>query len=122
LGYQINGITFHSKEVRKKWVFLKLVSDGRVKLYEGFLSNPEFSEQWDVNPPRVKNIYHGPDSKFFMIEKGDVFEPVPFVGFRKQIVKFFIDDEKLCEAIKKKQLKYQSIVLIVDLYNGIKEW
>lgn len=122
LGYFIDGQTYHSKEVKKKWKFLRLLSSEKANLYEGYHSNPKYSNLIGSSGQFQENIYSGADTRFYMIEKGDVFEIIRRVGFRKEIIKFFVDDEKLCEAIKKKQLKYQSILLIVDLYNGIKEW
>jgi len=116
LGYHIGEDTFFSKKLNKKWGFLKLIRDGMVKLYEGRQSNAHSYSFGN------EGLYSETNSRFYMIEKGDVFERVRSSGFRTEIVKFFDDDEKLCEAIKKKQLKYQSIVLIVDLYNGVKEW
>lgn len=119
LGYYRYGVTYHSKKVKGGWRFAELVSDGKVRLYKTINDY----HHTNVNPATGQMGFGGFSSQAaYYIEKDGQIEFVRRSGFKTNLVKFFRDDEKLCKAIQKKELKYKSLERIDDLYNGIEKW
>jgi hypothetical protein len=102
--YNVDGITFVSRNVDGEQVFVKRISKGAVNLYEAQM------ETMQMNEIKVKSDY-------YMEKSGGEFVKVKSGKFKKQMTDVMSDNEEIVKALEEKKYDFDNIVEVVDAYN-----
>lgn len=102
--YNVDGITFVSRNVDGEQVFVKRISKGAVNLYEAQM------ETMQMNEIKVKSDY-------YMEKSGGEFVKVKSGKFKKQMADAMSDNEEIVKALEEKKYDFDNIVEVVEAYN-----
>jgi len=114
-AFRFNNEIFEHKEKRratlfdKKDAYLKLILDGKVKLYE----YEYHYSQMDLNSGQYINR----SENYFYIEKGNDLILINNLLHQKKLVKIFSENQMLVSKILNKEYIIDNIYLIVKYYN-----
>lgn len=95
--------------------FMKLIDDGKVKLYE--FSFQVHQAGGPAYPGGPVTIGYATSKKHHYLEKNEQFIRVKKMGFKQTMSKYFSDSEAVADKIKKRHYRYKDIVAIVEMYN-----
>ena len=102
--YNVDGVTFVSRNVNGEQVFVKRLSKGVVNLYESQI------EVLQMNDFKVKSDYY--------MEKGaGEFVKIKSGKFKKQVEEVMADNEEILKALADKKYEYDNIVELFNAYN-----
>ncbi|MBA3704898.1 MAG: hypothetical protein H0W84_03055 [Bacteroidetes bacterium] len=103
--YHVDGTTFVSRNIEGEQVFIKLISEGVVNLYEAQI------EVYQMNELKIK-------SDFYMEKLGEV-GPVKIKSgkFKKQVQEVMSDNEAIVKDLEEKKYDFDNIVEVFNAYN-----
>jgi hypothetical protein len=117
-NYRYNNEIYVYKEKRKATIFdkkgayMKLVLDGKVKLYEyEYYTN---TYNFDTN------MYEGRSTTYFYIEKGKEITLLGEFLYKKKLAEFFSENQNLATKILNEEYTIDNIYLIVKYFNESK--
>lgn len=103
--YNVNGVTFVSRNLEDEQVFLKQLSGGLVNLYE------EQVEVYQMNEIKVKSDYY--------MEKAGEAGPIKIKSgkFKKQVEEVMADNSDIVRGLEDKTYDFDNIVEVFNSYN-----
>jgi len=111
---RVNSIRGGSIFSSQKNIFLKLIIDGKLKLFEFFFKSrsPGMQTAGGFSPGTTYTV------ETFIMQKGDApLKEIAGLGFRKDMSDYFRDCPEVADQIKTKELRRRDIEVIVMEYN-----